>query len=81
MSDSLKTTLLIERNIADSVSGTITWEYNLIPRKQGSYIIGAISIPYFDTIKESWDFAKSDPIKLNILFNLTFYEFIIFSCI
>jgi len=61
--------ILIERNITDSVSGTITWEYNLIPRKQGSYIIGAISIPYFDTIKESWDIAKSDPIKLNVTKN------------
>ena len=61
--------ILIERNITDSVSGTITWEYNLIPRKQGSYIIGAISIPYFDTIIESWDIAKSDPIKLNVTKN------------
>ena len=61
--------ILIERNITDSVSGTITWEYNLIPRKQGSYIIGAISIPYFNTIKESWDIAKSDPIKLNVTKN------------
>ena len=58
--------ILIERNITDSVSGTITWEYNLIPRKQGSYTISAISVPFFDTEKESWNLAKSNPIKLNI---------------
>jgi len=58
--------ILIERNITDSVSGAITWEYNLIPRKEGNYIISAISIPFFDTEKESWNLAKSNPIKLNI---------------
>lgn len=58
--------ILIERNITDSVSGAITWEYNLIPRKEGNYIISAISVPFFDTEKESWNLAKSNPIKLNI---------------
>ena len=58
--------ILIERNITDSVSGAITWEYNLIPRKEGHYIISAISVPFFDTEKESWNLAKSNPIKLNI---------------
>ena len=58
--------ILIERNITDSVSGAITWEYNIIPRKEGNYIISAISIPFFDTEKESWNLAKSNPIKLNI---------------
>ena len=58
--------ILIERNIADFVSGTITWEYNLIPRKEGNYVISAISIPFFDTEKESWNLIKSNPIKLNI---------------
>lgn len=58
--------ILIERNITDSVSGAITWEYNIIPRKEGNYIISAISVPFFDTEKESWNLAKSNPIKLNI---------------
>ena len=58
--------ILNERNITDSVSGAITWEYNLIPRKEGNYIISAISVPFFDTEKESWNLAKSNPIKLNI---------------
>ena len=55
-----------ERDITDSVSGTITWEYNLIPRKEGNYIIEEVIIPFFDTKIESWSSVASKPIKLNI---------------
>ena len=55
-----------ERDITDSVSGTITWEYNLIPRKEGNYTIEKVIIPFFDTKIESWNSVTSKPIKLNV---------------
>ncbi|MBT4317413.1 MAG: hypothetical protein HOD51_04275 [Candidatus Marinimicrobia bacterium] len=55
-----------ERDITDSVSGTITWEYNLIPRKEGNYTIEKVIIPFFDTKIESWSSVASKPIKLNV---------------
>ena len=55
-----------ERDITDSVSGTITWEYNLIPRKEGNYTIEKVIIPFFDTKIESWSSMTSKPIKLNV---------------
>ena len=55
-----------ERDISDSVSGTISWEYNLIPRKEGNYTIQPISIPFFDTQLESWNSVKSNPVSLNV---------------
>jgi hypothetical protein len=47
--------ILTQRDITDSVSGTITWEYNLIPRKEGNYIIKAISIPIFYLSIKEWN--------------------------
>ena len=58
--------ILTQRDITDSVSGTIAWEYNLIPRKEGNYTIKAISIPFFDTKIENWNSTTSKPIKLNV---------------
>ena len=55
-----------ERDITDSVSGTITWEYNLIPRKEGNYTIEKVIIPFFDTKIDSWSSMTSKPIKLNV---------------
>jgi hypothetical protein len=55
-----------ERDITDSVSGTITWEYNIIPRKEGDYTIEAVAIPFFDTKLEAWSSVRSKPIKFNI---------------
>ena len=55
-----------ERDITDSVSGTITWEYNLIPRKEGNYTIEKVIIPFFDTKIDSWNSVTSKSIKLNV---------------
>ena len=39
----------VEKNITDDYSGSITWNYNLIPRKDGSYNIDSIEIPFFNS--------------------------------
>ena len=56
----------IEKNITDDFSGLITWEYNLIPRKDGSYIIDSIEIPFFSSDTKSWTKALSKNINLNV---------------
>ena len=55
-----------EKNISDDFSGSIIWEYNLIPRKNGIFIIDAIEIPYFNSVTKSWSVASSKDIKLNV---------------
>ena len=56
----------IEKNITDDFSGLITWEYNLIPRKDGSYTIDSIEIPFFSSDTKSWTKALSKNINLNV---------------
>ena len=55
-----------ERDITDSVSGAISWEYNLIPRREGDYIIEPVSIAFFDTQLDSWNSVKSNPVNLSV---------------
>ena len=56
----------VEKNISDDFSGSIIWEYNLIPRKNGIFIIDAIEIPFFNSVTKSWSNASSKDIKLNV---------------
>ena len=56
----------VEKNITDDYSGSITWEYNLIPRKDGSYVIDSIEIPFFNSITKSWSKALSKDISLEV---------------
>ena len=58
--------ILKERDISDKVSGSIIWEYNLIPRKSGKYTIPSVKFPFFDTSKESWKNVRTKPINLNV---------------
>ena len=55
-----------EKNISDDFSGSIIWDYNLIPRKNGIFMIDAIEIPYFNSVTKSWSIASSKDIKLNV---------------
>ena len=48
-----------EKNISDDYSGSIIWEYNLIPRKNGIFMIDAIEIPYFNSVTKLWSTASS----------------------
>jgi len=54
----------VEKNISDDFSGSIIWEYNLIPRKNGIFMIDAIEIPFFNSVTKSWSNASSKDIKL-----------------
>ena len=54
------------RNISDRVSGSITWEYNLIPRKSGNYTIKSVEFPFFNTNINSWNKIKTNPIRFNV---------------
>tara|TARA_B100000965_G_scaffold67420_1_gene52978 strand:- start:1853 stop:3559 length:1707 start_codon:yes stop_codon:yes gene_type:complete len=56
----------VEKNITDDYSGSITWEYNLIPRKDGSYIIDSVEIPFFNSVTKSWSKALSKDISLKV---------------
>ena len=56
----------VEKNITDDYSGSITWNYNLIPRKDGSYNIDSIEIPFFNSTTKSWSKAFSNDISLKI---------------
>ena len=54
------------RNISDRVSGSITWEYNLIPRKSGNYTIKSVEFPFFHTGINSWNKIKTNPIRFSV---------------
>ena len=56
----------VEKNISDDFSGSIIWEYNLIPRKNGIFMIDAIEIPFFNSVTKSWSNASSKDIKLKV---------------
>ena len=54
------------KDISSNLTGSITWEYNLIPRKSGLYIIDAVEIPFFNSSTKSWAYASSNELKLNV---------------
>tara|TARA_B100000214_G_scaffold336367_1_gene280266 strand:+ start:30 stop:1736 length:1707 start_codon:yes stop_codon:yes gene_type:complete len=56
----------VEKNISDDFSGSISWEYNLIPRKDGSYKINSIEIPFFSSETKSWSKALSKNINVKV---------------
>ena len=56
----------VEKNITDDYSGSITWNYNLIPRKDGLYNIDSIEIPFFNSTTKSWSKAFSNDISLRV---------------
>ena len=56
-----------DRNISDRVSGSIIWEYNLIPRKSGNYTIKSVEFPFFHTGINSWKKIKTNPIKFSVI--------------
>ena len=63
---------IIDRNISDNFSGSITWEYNLIPRKNGIFSIDVIEVPYFNSSTKSWSKASSKKIDFTVNKSLIF---------
>ena len=64
---------LIEKNITDSSSGSISWKYNLIPRKSGIFKIIPISFPYYSPKIKKWSNAISNEIVFEV-FESTLYD-------
>lgn len=56
----------IYKEISNNFSGSVTWEYNLIPRKHGLYQIDSIKIPFYNSSTKSWSTASSKPLQLNV---------------
>lgn len=46
-----------------------TYEYVVIPLKEGNWTIPAIEYPYFDSVKESYQIAHTVPITIDVLPN------------
>lgn len=56
--------------VVDSkVRGSRTYEYVIIPSKEGDWTIPAIDYPYFDPQTESYQVARTVPITINVLPN------------
>lgn len=54
--------------VVDSkVRGSRTYEYVIIPSKEGDWTIPAIDYPYFDPQTESYQVARTVPITINVL--------------
>ena len=56
--------------VVDSkVQGSRTYEYVIIPSKEGHWTIPAIDYPYFDPQTENYQVARTVPITINVLPN------------
>ena len=56
--------------VVDSkVRGSRTYEYVIIPSKEGDWKIPAIDYPYFDPQTESYQVARTVPVTINVLPN------------
>lgn len=56
--------------IVDSkVQGSRTYEYVIIPSKEGRWTVPAIDYPYFDPQAESYQIARTVPITIDVLSN------------
>lgn len=51
---------------ANGVSGKITYEYLVIPRTEGRYVIPGMEISWFDPVKETYRKQSTDPIELEV---------------
>lgn len=55
----------IERDpFRDEISGKISTEYILIPRKPGTYMLPRIKFPYYNPATGSWEKTETQPIRL-----------------
>ncbi|RKU07912.1 hypothetical protein C6502_16255 [Candidatus Poribacteria bacterium] len=57
------------RVVDSKVRGSRTYEYVIIPSKEGDWTIPAIDYPYFDPQTDSYQVARTMPITINVLPN------------
>ncbi len=51
----------------NGLTGSMVYEYLVVPRNQGKYTIPAIEFTYFDLPSKSYKTLKTEPISLNVL--------------
>ena len=51
----------------DQYTGTILWEYILIPRSAGKYQLPRIQLSFLNPKSDSWDKVEAKPILLNVM--------------
>lgn len=50
----------------DEISGTITQEYIIIPRKPGTYMLPRVVLPYYNPARQDWDLSEIPAKKLTV---------------
>ena len=50
----------------DKITGTLRWEYVVIPRQTGRFNLPRVELPYFDPKTTKWKRAKSHSIQISV---------------
>jgi len=58
---------LVKDPFRDQITGSINWEYILIPRQTGKFTIPRIELPYFNPKTKKWERAVSNPISFSVV--------------
>jgi hypothetical protein len=68
------TSTIKKEPLRDNITGSVSWEYILIPRQEGRFIIPRIELPFFDSKTEEWNRTSTRPIQISVLPGETFAE-------
>ena len=61
------TSTIKKEPLRDDITGSVSWEYILIPRQEGKFIIPRIELPFFNTETGGWHRTTTQPIQISIL--------------
>ncbi len=50
----------------DDFTGVKRWEYIIMPRRSGRFIVPEMELAYFNPAENSWKIAYSEPVRLNV---------------
>ncbi|HIC51372.1 MAG TPA: hypothetical protein EYO96_01835, partial [Candidatus Marinimicrobia bacterium] len=50
----------------DDFTGVKRWEYIIMPRRSGLFIVPEMELAYFNPAENSWKVARSKPLRLNV---------------
>jgi hypothetical protein len=68
------TSTIKKEPLRDNITGSVSWEYILIPRQEGRFIIPRIELPFFDSKTKEWNRTSTLPIQISVLPGETFAE-------
>ena len=58
---------LFDRDVfRDDFTGVKRWEYIIMPRRSGLFIVPEMELAYFNPAENSWKVARSKPLRLNV---------------